>query len=291
MRIATLVPSATDLVCALDLGEALVGVSHECDHPAARGRPVVTRSQIPAAPAQAPAAVDRAVSEALASGRSLYVADRARLDALAPDLVVGQAVCDVCAVSEAVAAEALPRGSRLLTLAATSIAGLEEDLRRLGAVVGRAEVARGVFSDLERDLDRLPRALPGRRRVLALEWTDPPFLGGHWIPELVERVGAEHLIVGPGTPSRRSTWEEIRAAEPDLVVCMPCGYTLSEASEEARAASGLGRLDAEIWASDATRLFSRCTTAAVSAGAKTLAAIVSGEASSPQDALRVDPIG
>jgi iron complex transport system substrate-binding protein len=286
MRIATLVPSATDLVCALGLAEQLVGVSHECDHPAARDLPVVTRSGLPSAPETDPARVDEAVSAAIASGASLYVAERGRLAELGPDLVVGQAVCDVCAVGPDEAASALPEGARLLSLRATSLAGLREDLAQLGAATGRAREAEAEIEALEAELETLRGAGRGRR-ALALEWSDPPFLGGHWIPELFHRVGAEHLLAGPGEPSRRARWSDVRAAAPEVVVFMPCGYDLGGAKAEAEGCAPLLELGAEVWATDATRLFSRCTSAAVRAGAATLAALLSGAGPDPRAAVRV----
>lgn len=285
MRIATLVPSATDLVCDLGLADALVGVSHECDHPAAQGLPVLTRSNVPAAPATAPGEVDRAVNETVAAGDSLYVADRDRLAELAPDVVVGQSICDVCAVSEPLAQASLPAGADLVLLSATSIAGLKDDLTRLGQALGRSEAAAARIQALDAALDALPSA--DGQRVLALEWSDPPFLGGHWIPELVERVGGTHVLSGPGAPSRRATWAEIRDAEPRTVVFMPCGYGLDAARAEARACPSLLELDAEIWATDATRLYSRCTTEAVMLGAETLAQLLTGGPVPPDRAARI----
>lgn len=293
MRIATLVPSATDLVVALGLERHLVGVSHECDHPAAAALPVLTRSFVPKAPEADPAVVDQAVSDAVAGGSSLYLADRARLSALAPDWVIGQDVCDVCAVSGSEAQAALPTGSRLLQLSATSVARLHQDLRRLGDALGQLARAEAVIAGLEAALEAArDEAFPTAegRRVLTLEWGRPPFVGGHWVPELVERLGARHLLVGPGEPSRRVSWAALRAERPDLVVFMPCGYRIDEAEREARGLGELADLHAPVWATDAARLFSRCTPDALSQGARALAALLSGRVPDPGDARLTRPL-
>lgn len=276
VRIASLVPSATDLVCSLGMADALVGVSHECDHPAAAGRPVVTRSAVGAAPTVAPAEVDRQVTVAVAAGESLYIADRSLLHDLRPDIVMGQAICDVCAVSPDVAAAALPPGAVLLSLTATSIGGLNEDLSRLGDALGRAASAKQVVADINSALGKLPRV--SGTTVVTLEWSAPPFLGGHWVPELVEWLGARHLLSRPGQASRRTSWSDIRAAAPEVVVFMPCGYDLEQSAAEANATSQLLALDAAVWATDATHLYSRCTPDAIRRGAATLAGILTGEA-------------
>lgn len=285
LRVASLVPSATDILCALGLAEALVGVSHECDHPAAEGLPVLTQSRIPAAPAADPAEVDRAVSETVAAGDSLYVADRARLAELRPDVVVSQDICDVCAVEGNVARAALPEGARLVMLNATSIAGLDDDVSRLAEATDQAARGRQVLATLHERLEAT-RGIDGPR-LLALEWSAPPFLGGHWVPELVAHVGARDVLATPGAASRRATWSEIAAAEPELVVFMPCGYHLEEAAAEAERCSELRALGKPVWATDATRLFSRCTLDAIAAGAETLAAIAQGRAPDARSARRV----
>jgi iron complex transport system substrate-binding protein len=288
MRVASLVPSATDLVASLGLAEHLVGVSHECDHPAARGKPVLTRSGVPAAPATAPAEVDRQVSEAVAEGRSLYVADRAGLAALRPDVVLSQDVCDVCAVEGSAAHAALPEGARLVMLSATSVTGLFEDLSRVAGALDALEAGERAAAGLRARLDAVRRRADGTR-ALTLEWSDPPFLGGHWVPELVAWVGGVDAMSAPGAPSRRSSYEELRAAEFDLAVFMPCGYALDEAAAEAEVSEALRALGCPVWATDATRLFSRCTPEAVAAGAECLAAILAGQAPAPEAARRVHP--
>jgi len=300
-QIATLVPSATDLVVALGYGDHLVGVSHECDHPSAAALPVVTRSSIPAAGTSDgadPGLVDDAVSAALAAGESLYVADRPLLAELAPDLVVGQEVCDVCAVSGPVARAALPEGAELLTLTATSTSTLLDDVRELASALDDVAAGERVAAAITAGLDAVRAVVADRPRprVLTLEWLDPAFLGGHWVPELVEIAGGRHVLTGVGAPSRRATWDEIAEADPDILVLLPCGYDL--ATTEAQSRTMLARPELrdlrcvatdQVWLTDANRLFSRCTTNVVDA-ARTLAGILHPDALPPvstTDAVRL----
>ena len=282
MRIASLIPSGTDLVATLGLSDQIVGVSHECDHPDVAGLPVLTSSVIPAPTEEGPslpaAEIDHIVSSSVAAGESLYRTDRQLLNALAPDVIVSQDVCDVCAVNATSALEAmcdLPDGAELVMLTATSVSGLYDDLAALGRALKVDDVANAVIADLREQIGMFYTA--GRRRaqkarVLTLEWSDPPFLGGHWVPELVEITGAQHVITRPGEPSRRSTWDEITAADPDVIVFCPCGYNLHQASTEALRlgrrpeVAGLRAVaTGQFYAVDANRLLSRCTTNVIDA--------------------------
>lgn len=273
-RVASLVPSGTDLVAALGMGRHLVGVSHECDHPAATGLPTLTSSTLPGR--LAPAEVDRRVVEATRAATPLYRADRALLASLDPGVVVSQDVCDVCAVPGEQAGAAAPGGARLVMLRATTLRGLSEDLAAVGDAIGAPARAQRVVRAVSTALTGVSRRVAGaaRPRVLALEWSDPPFTGGHWVPELVEVAGGEPVLSGAGEPSRRTTWDEIAAADPDLVVLMPCGYRLDAAVAEARELRRrpeVARLRAvrreRFWATDAAALFSRCTPVVATAAA------------------------
>ncbi|WP_434425623.1 ABC transporter substrate-binding protein [Nannocystis pusilla] len=291
-RIACLVPAATDL--AADLGLDIVGVSHECDHPIARGLPVLTRSRIAAMHPRGPgpAEIDLQVSAAVAAGEPLYTVDRAALARLAPDIVLSQAICNVCA-ARADSCD-LPPGASLVELAATSLSGLADDVRAVAAAAGVPERGEACLADIAANLAALVRPLD-RPRTLALEWGDPPFLGGHWVPELVALAGGAHLLSGTGQPSRRASWAEIAAADPDLVVFMPCGYDLAAAAAEAEAlcrSSPLGRIRCvragQLWAVDAVRLFSRCTPRSVTHGAAVLAALLRGDEPPIAQACRIE---
>ncbi|HVM21348.1 MAG TPA: ABC transporter substrate-binding protein [Egibacteraceae bacterium] len=287
MRIASLIPSGTDIAASLGLADALVGVSHECDHPAAAGLPVLTASTVGAAGHDVdgpdPADIDRQVVDAVTNGRSLYTTEVERLRDLRPDVVLSQDVCDVCAVDGALARASLPDGAELVMLEATNLVGLMDDVRRVGKATGREGVAEQVIAGVRARLQHVSDAVAAapRPRVVTVEWTDPPFLGGHWVPELVEAAGGEHLLSSPGDPSRRATWDEIAEADPDIIVVMPCGYTLEVAVAETRqlvarpeVASLRAVRDGALWVTAATRLFSRCTPDAVTAGAAVLGGIL-----------------
>lgn len=229
MRIVSLVPNATEILFAIGAGDQVVGVTHECDHPPeARSRPVLTASAL--RPDLAPAEVDAAVSAQLASGASLYALDDERLAALAPDLLFTQELCPVCAVStgqvdDAVAA--LARCPEVVSLDPERIEDVLADVLRIGERVGRAGEAERLVDSLRARLEAVERAVRGRPRpsVVALEWLDPPFLGGHWVPQMIAIAGGrDPFAVEVGGTSRRSGWAEIAAADPDWIVAMPCGF-------------------------------------------------------------------
>ena len=280
--VAALVPSASDLVAELGCGARLVAVSHECDDPAASGRPVVTRPNVPVAGqgGASPSQVDAAVSAAVRQGNALYAVDADRLAALRPDVVVVQDVCSVCAVDHATARAAMPPGGQLVVLGATTLDGLAADVRRLGAALGvddrAGEVVAAVDAALAEARAGAPPA-PRRPRVAVIEWGDPPFVAGHWVPELVDAVGGDAVLAAVGQPSRRVSWSDLRRARPDLVVYAPCGYGEAAAVEEVNGLllGPLGRLvdDAELGlvVVDAARWFSRCTPAAVTGALGVLA--------------------
>jgi iron complex transport system substrate-binding protein len=279
VRVATLIPSGTDIAVALGLGDILVGVSHECDDPVAIGLPVLTSSALPGADTP-PAEIDRLVSEAAAAGDTIYRTNLALLHELAPDVILTQDICDVCAVPARQVSCDVPPGAELVTLSATTIAGLADDLVRVGKATGADEQAQELADDL---LTRAAARHRGTLRVAAVEWGDPPFTGGDWVPELIEAAGGVSALGAVGVRSRRTTWDEVRAAAPDVVVFMPCGYELDQAVTEARTLPWAGPL----WATDSTHLFSRCTPQAVAGGLAVLEAIVSGTAPDPTKAVRI----
>ena len=303
-RVASLIPAGTDIVAALGLGAHLVGVSHECDHGVAAGLPVLTTSSLPSAAADeaplAPTEVDKRVIESVRAGEALYRTDTKLLASLRPDVVIAQDVCDVCAVPERQVAAELPTDCELVVLRATTLEGLAADLRAVGRALGADERAEQQIAAIRGGHARVAEIVANRPRprTLTLEWGDPPFLGGHWVPELVHVAGGQHLLVGPGEASRRSTWDEVAATDPDAIVFMPCGYSIEAAAAESRdllARPEIAQLRAvregRWWATDATRLFSRCTPAVVTA-VPVLAAILHPEAlpaPSGRRAVRVTP--
>lgn len=229
-------PNGTEILFALGAGEEVVGVSHECDYPeAARRRPILTGSALPAG--LGAAEVDRAVSAQVGGGDSLYTLAEDTIAALAPDLIVTQQLCPVCAVSTAQVDDAvapLARCPEVLSLDPTTLDDVLADIRRVGDRTGRAAAAGELVATLERRLAAVRRRVAGlpRPRVLALEWLDPPFAGGHWVPDMIAAAGGEDVAAVPGAHSARLTWADIAGLDPDVVVAMPCGYDAAGAAAQ-----------------------------------------------------------
>lgn len=275
MKIVSLIPSGTDIAAALGLGAQIVGVSHECDHACADGLPVVTRSIIDST--LAPAQIDADVNNAVAAGESLYLTNRELLRELAPDVVLTQTICDVCAVNSQTAARDLPTGAQLINLSAISIDGLWQDIDAVATATGTE--CESLIRDLQARLEKVRQSVAGkiRPRALVLEWSDPPFLGGHWVPEMIEIAGATHVLSGPREASKRAGWDEIAESKPELIILAPCGYDLEQTIAQGRELlPQLKEIGArEVWATDATVLFSRCTPATIR-GVEVLAGIFHG---------------
>lgn len=239
MRIVSLVPSATELLFALGLDDEVVGVTHECDHPpAARELPAVTRNRID--DGLTAAEIDAAVREWTERGEAIYALDEELVDELAPDLIVTQALCAVCAVSHAdvlAVAGRLASAPRVISLDPRTLGEVLGDVRTLAEATGRREAGVALVHDAATRIDRVRLAVRGARRprVAALEWLDPVFVAGHWTPQLIEHAGGEDVLGLPGEHSETRTWEEVASARPDVVVVMPCGYDASRAHEEADA--------------------------------------------------------
>jgi iron complex transport system substrate-binding protein len=263
MRIASLVPSATEALFALGFGEQVVAVTHECDHPAETLRlPRLTRSVLP--PGLEPDEVDARVREITGRGEALYELDEPTLERLGPDLIVTQALCAVCAVSyDDVRAVAGRLGSRpeVISLDPRRLGQVLDDLVTLADACGDRERGVELRARLKARLDALRETVRGaeRPRVLALEWLDPPYVGGHWVPEMIEAAGGTGVAGESGRDSRAVDWEELTAATPDLIVAMPCGLYVDEAAEQALARrERLERLGApRVVAVDAAGSFSR----------------------------------
>ena len=263
MRIANLVPSATEMCFAIGLGDEVVAVTHECDYPArALELPQLTRSVIPEG--LGAAEIDRAVRERTERGEALYELDERRLADLEADLIVTQAVCAVCAVSYddvvAVAAR-LPGKPAVLSLDPSTLADVLDDAVRLGAAAGRPADGERLRESLADRIDAVRAAVAGRDRprVAALEWLDPVYAGGHWVPEMIDAAGGIDVLAAPGEHSRVVSWQDVAAAEPDVVVLMPCGLYCDQAVAEGNAhRERLQGLGAErIAAVDAAASFSR----------------------------------
>lgn len=263
MRIVSLVPSATEMLYALGLGPDLVAVTHECDYPAAAlGLPKVTRDVLPAG--LSAAEIDAAVKERTLAGESIYELDAEALHELEPDLIVTQALCSVCAVSyddvRAIADE-IDTQPLVVSLDPHTIGEVLGDARTLAQATNRKDAAAELISRAAARIDRIRVATRNvrRPRVLALEWLDPPFVAGHWTPQLISFAGGDDVLGFPGENSEERTWEQLAAVSPDVVVVMPCGYDAEIAHREAEmhrdqlAALGAG----EVVAVDAAAYFSR----------------------------------
>jgi len=262
MRIASLVPSSTEMLFALGLGDSVVAVTHECDYPReAAQRTHLTRTVIPKG--LSAAEIDRAVHERTAAGRALYELDEPRLAELGVDLIVTQAVCEVCAVSfddVVAAAGRLPTRPRILSLDPATLGDVLADIPRLADAADASAAGHELAEDARRRIAAVEAAVAGasRPRVAAIEWLDPLFLGGHWIPTMIEIAGGVDVLGTAGGKSRTAEWDELVAAAPEIVVSMPCGYGTERAAQETLAAADrLMQLGARTVAVDASSYFSR----------------------------------
>jgi iron complex transport system substrate-binding protein len=263
VRIVSLVPSATETLFALGVGADVIAVTHECDYPPeARELPKVTRDVLPEGLSSRE--IDAAVKERTMAGLSIYELDTDLLHGLRPDLIVTQELCSVCAVSyddvRAVAAEIETRPS-VISLDPRTVGEVLGDVRTLAQATDRKDAAVELVRDASARIDRVRLAVRGARRprVGALEWLDPPFAAGHWVPQLIEYAGGEDVLGFAGESSEERTWAEVAASQPDILVVMPCGFDAEIAHREAEmhrdqlAAIGAG----EIVAVDAAAYFSR----------------------------------
>ncbi|WP_423927478.1 cobalamin-binding protein [Candidatus Palauibacter sp.] len=269
MRIVSLLASGTEIVDALGLGECLVGISHECDHPPhLLDRPRASRPRFDPEGLSS-GEIDDAVRKAMIEHGSVYEIDAAVLERLAPDIIITQAVCEVCAVPTSGVREVLgARGieAEVVSLDAHTIDDILASLGQVARAAGNPEVARGPGSSLRRRLDGVRAAVRDVRppRVLGIEWFDPPFAPGHWVPEMIELAGGLNLAGEAGRPSREVSWEEIGDLDPDALLLMPCGYGLEAAREDADThAERLERVapravaEGRAWVVDASSYFNR----------------------------------
>ncbi|MCB8915566.1 MAG: ABC transporter substrate-binding protein [Thermoleophilales bacterium] len=238
MRIASLVPSSTEMLFALGLGNQVVAVTHECDFPPqAAALPRLSETVI--APGLSPAEIDAEVKRVVGQGDPLYRLKAEVLESVRPDLIIAQDVCAVCAVSYddvlAIAAR-LPGNPTVLKQDPVSLAEVLENAVEVAEAAGQPEAGVALKSDLEERIGSVRGAVAGLDRpdVLALEWLDPPFTGGHWVPEMIEIAGGRDLVGQPGLKSVEHGWDELTGLKPDLAVVMPCGYYVEEAAAQAR---------------------------------------------------------
>ena len=266
-RIVSLLPGATETVAALGAIDALVGISHECDHPAGVRR-VARVSTSAVDPHASSHDIDADVRRLVESGLPVFALDAAQIRCLAPTLILTQGLCDVCAVSDG---DVRSLGSlihpapAILALSGTTLEGVWRDIAAVGAAIGRTEEATRLLDDIARRLravhDTLSAARAPRRRVAVIEWLDPIFAAGHWTPALVRRAGGIDVLAEPGAHSVVMSVAEVRAAQPDLLLFAPCGFDVARSARESAA---LLATDAwrwargvEAWALDGNALTSR----------------------------------
>ena len=243
MRVVTLLPAATEIVAAL-APERLVGVSHECDYPAwVTALPRVTKTSVDVGATSAE--IDAQVRALKADGKPVIWVDAKALEALKPDLIITQGLCEVCAVSDGEVfrvADHLPTRPRVISLVAKTLDGIYEDIRSVGRAVGREDEADEVVAGMKYKLSQLRKTAPmrhpersegsARPRVVVVEWLDPLFLAGHWVPELIEAAGGLDVGANPGDHSHPRPWSDLLDLKPDIIVVALCGFSVERAKEE-----------------------------------------------------------
>ena len=235
MRICSLLPSATEIIAQLGLIDSLVGVSEECRWPPeVVGKPVVTAARIDPSTLTS-LEIDQAVRESVGDGESLYTVDADLIDALAPDLIVTQDLCAVCAVSSNQLATACPVAADVLSLDPRTLAGVAESVGVLATTLGAVDRGDRIVSQMWETIEAAADSVRGlpRRRVFFAEWIEPPFCAGHWLPEMIELAGGADILGHTGRPSYATTWDTVLAHEPELVVIAPCGFDADTAAERA----------------------------------------------------------
>ncbi len=239
MKIVSLLPSATEIVFALGLGEQLEGVTYECDFPAeARAKPVVSDTALPQGRSLTAGEVDHLVGSFMARQEPIYVLDKDLIQQIQPDLILAQDLCRVCAVPSGQVEDALAElgcTSEVVSLDPKSIEDIVQCVVAVGRATGTAQRAGHIAADLHERIERVRSGAKGLPsiRTLCLEWSEPPFAAGHWIPGMVALCGGTNVLNERDQPSRRVTWQEVAEAAPEVVVFMPCGYYLDEAKAEA----------------------------------------------------------
>ncbi|TCC33781.1 cobalamin-binding protein [Kribbella sindirgiensis] len=287
MRIVSLLPSATEICFALGAGDDVVGVTFECDYPAAaRSRRIVSTTALPEG--LAPGEIDAAVRRKVATGEDLYHLDADALRELEPDVVITQDLCAVCAIDVTDVDEALDYLGCRAEVVSTDPHNLTEvlhSIETIGKAIGRDSTQ--LVESLRQRLRDLPGAAPrGGARLALLEWTDPPFAPGHWLPEMVQLAGGVNVLGAPGGRSKAITWEAVRQSQPEVVVSAPCGFGLDGAAELTELLMGELPADIPVWAVDANGYFARPGPRLVD-GVEVLAAILRGEAPDPAIARRL----
>jgi iron complex transport system substrate-binding protein len=256
VRVVSLVPSATEIIAALGLADCLVGRSHECNYPAEMQTvPVVSASRIDTSSIPS-AHIDRAVRDALADGRPLYAVDAELLERLAPDVIVTQDLCEVCAVPSGEVRRVARLDVETISLDPRDLSEIEESIRTLARHLGVAAAGELLAQEMHHRIEGVRQAVRGlpHPRVFVAEWLDPPFAAGHWVPEMVELAGGDEVLGRARERSYATTWDAVAAAAPQLLVLAPCGFDLERTVSEA---GGVPAISARVVAVDGDAAYSR----------------------------------
>jgi len=289
VRIVSLLPSTTEIVCDLGLEQDLVGVTAECNWPndVQEGREIVVRSF--ADSAMTPGEIDEFVRQRVNAGLDLYTLDDEALRRCDPELILSQDLCRVCAVASGDVAAATARlncDAEVLQIDPQTLAEVLESIETIASAAAVAQRGSDFVAALRRRLTDVETSVCGlpRRRVFILEWIDPPFGAGHWVPDMVVAAGGEPVLARPGERSVATTWDEITAARPEVIVVAPCGYGLEQASEQARRVLDLVPDFTELWAIDADAVMVRPGPRLVD-GVEALATLLHGVGPLPTDVV------
>jgi iron complex transport system substrate-binding protein len=265
VKIVSLIPSATEIVFALGLGDSLDGVTFECDYPPeAKSKAVVSGTALHTDAPLSAKEIDDAVSARVADGEAIYTLDAERIRDIQPDLILAQDLCEVCAVPSGAVEEALEVlgcHAEVISLDPSTLDEVIDCVAVVGDATDTTRRAHALVHELRARVDIVRGAVAQhhRPRTFALEWSDPPFSGGHWVPDMIAAAGGDSVLAASGERSRRLSWDEVDAADPHLAVFMPCGYTFDQAVEEGRRLADVPALARamHIFATDANALFSR----------------------------------
>ncbi|OQW31750.1 MAG: hypothetical protein A4E19_00030 [Nitrospira sp. SG-bin1] len=246
MRICSLIPGATEVVAALGLTDQLVGISHECDFPVSVRHVPIMIEPLVGKDGGSGEAIDRQVKELVAAGQRLYRLNEDAFSRACPDLVLTQDLCHVCSVTPdqlTRAIDSLPHRPEVLTLSPTTLHDMIHDIERIAEAAGALNKGRALAHELRRRIDQVRSETgraPARPRVVCLEWLDPLYVAGHWVPEMVESAGGRDVLGSPDAPSHETTWHAVKAARPDVILVMPCGYSVERTLNELRCAGRTG---------------------------------------------------
>lgn len=304
MRICSLIPGATEVVAALDLADRLVGISHECDYPASVRHVPVMIEPLVGKEGGSGKDIDRQVKELVASGQRLYRLNEDAFCRASPDLILTQDLCHVCSVTPdqlTHAIESLQHRPDVLALSPTTLGDMIHDIERIAEAAGVPAKGRAFAQELRRRVDHVradTSRTPSRPRVVCLEWLDPLYVAGHWVPEMVEVAGGHDVLGSQDAPSHETTWHAVKAVRPDVILVMPCGYSVERTINELRCVGQTGdawrracEQGPDVYVVDAASYFSRPGPRLID-GVELLAAILHPAPSHPLDpakAIKLEP--